>query len=276
MAKSDSNSSNDRNRALLGTVIIHALLLVCFLLFGLSTPLPLPDEHGVIVSLGYLEAGRGETQPLTATPPVQQSPPATPPSQEPERVVTQDTGESVALPETESDKEIESDTPDFDDHDTATELTEVPEEQPEAEPEPVVDPRALFPGRDQQTTDRQDKGDSTEEGTQGAPAGSVNAIETTGFGPGEGIEYSLTGRSANFLPIPEYSTLATGRVVVQITVNREGQVIRASAGARGTTTTDRTLHRNAEEAARKARFDLKADAPEEQTGTITYNFIRLN
>lgn len=270
------HSDKDRDRALLGTFLFHALLLLCFLLFGLSTPLPLPEEHGVIVALGYFDDGRGETQPLTSTPPVQQSPPATPPSQEPEQVVTQATQESVALPETESDQEIESDTPDFQDYDTTPELIEVEEEQPEAEPEPVVDPRALFPGRDQQTTDRQDMGDTSEEGTHGAPEGSVNATEPTGFGPGEGIEFSLIGRSANYLPIPDYTTLATGRVVVQITVNREGQVIRASAGARGTTTTDRTLHRNAEEAARKARFDLKADAPEEQTGTITYNFIRLN
>lgn len=268
--------SIDRNWAVAGTILFHALLLVCFLLFGLSTPLPLPEEHGVIVSLGYLEEGRGETQPLTSTPPVQQSPPATPPSQEPERVVTQQTQESVAIPETESEKEVESESLDFEDHDTAAEIIEAIEEQPEAEPEPVVDPRALFPGRDQRTTDRQEMGDTDQEGTQGAPEGPVNATEPSGFGPGENIEYSLTGRSANYLPIPEYTTLATGRVVVQITVNREGHVIRASAGARGTTTTDRTLHRNAEEAALKARFDRKTDAPEEQTGTITYNFIRLN
>lgn len=267
---------NDRNRALLGTIIFHALLLVCFLLFGLSTPLPLPEEHGVIVSLGYFDDGLSETQPLTATPPPQQSPPPTPPSPEPERVVTQDTSESIALPDTDSEEETESDAPDYEDQDATQELVETVEEEAEPEPEQTVDPRALFPGRDQRTTDRQDVGDTEQEGTQGAPEGAVNATEPTGFGPGEGIEYSLTGRRANYLPIPEYTTLATGRVVVQITVNRQGHVIRASAGARGTTTTDRTLHRNAEEAARKARFDLKEDAPEEQTGTITYNFIRLN
>ncbi len=55
---------------------------------------------------------------------------------------------------------------------------------------------------------------------------------------------------------------------------KQGQVIKAQPGARGTTTTDHTLHQQAKEAARKARFCIKTDAPKEQTGSITYNFIR--
>lgn len=271
-----SNTSKDKNRALAGTILFHVILVVCFLFFGLSTPLPLPEEHGVIVSLGYLDEGRGQTRPLSAAPPVQQAPPEATPSQAPEPVVTQSTQESVALPATDPEPEPEAPLPDPVSEELVPDSDDVEEQVIEEEPEPVVDPRALFPGRDQRSTERQDMGETDEEGVAGDPDGAVNALEETGIGQGQGVEFSLTGRQANHLPLPEYTTLATGRVVVQITVNREGQVIRASAGARGTTTTDRTLHRNAEEAARKARFDLKADAPEEQTGTITYNFIRLN
>lgn len=264
----------DRTRAIVGTIIFHGVLVLCFLLFGLSTPLPLPEEHGVIVSLGYVEDGRGQTQPLAAPRPVPQSPPATP-AAEPEGVVTQETHESIALPEETTTHDVSRDRPDSDRRDPLPEPEDATEPV-EEEPAQQVDPRALFPGRDQRSTDRQDRGETGETGVQGAPAGVVGTDEREGVGQSNGIEYSLTGRSANFLPLPEYTTLATGRVVVQITVNRQGQVIRATAGARGTTTTDRTLHRNAEEAARRARFDLKSDAPEEQTGTITYNFIRLN
>ncbi len=265
----------DRTRALLGTIVFHGVLLLCFLFFGLSTPLPLPEEHGVIVSLGYVEEGRGQTQPLSAPRPVPQSPPASP-AQEPEGVVTQHTQESVALPEEAPDRDAGREFPDSDRRDPVPEPEDAAEPIEEEEPAPQVDPRALFPGRDQRSTDRQDRGETGETGVQGAPEGVVGADEQAGVGQSNGIEYSLTGRRANYLPIPEYTTLSTGRVVVQITVNRQGQVIRATAGARGTTTTDRTLHRNAEDAARRARFDLKSDAPEEQTGTITYNFIRLN
>ncbi len=264
----------DRTRALLGTIIFHGVLILCFILFGLSTPLPLPEERGVIVSLGYIEDGRGQTQPLAAPRPVPQSPPASP-AQEPEGVVTQDTQESIALPDETPDDDTGREQPDSDRSDPVPEPQDAAETI-EEEPAPQVDPRALFPGRDQRSTDRQDRGETGETGVQGTPEGVVGADEYEGIGQNNGIEYSLTGRQANFLPIPEYTTLATGRVVVQITVNRQGQVIRATAGARGTTTTNRTLHRSAEDAARRARFDLKSDAPEEQTGTITYNFIRLN
>ncbi len=265
----------DRTRALFGTIIFHGVLLLCFLLFGLSTPLPLPEEHGVIVSLGYVEDGAGQTQPLAAPRPVPQSPPASP-AQEPEGVVTQDTQESIVLPDETPDHDAGRERPDSDRRDPLPEPDDAVETVEEEEPAPQVDPRALFPGRDQRSTDRQARGETGETGVQGAPEGVVGSDVFDGIAQSNGIEYSLTGRRANFLPIPEYTTLATGRVVVQITVNRQGQVIRATAGARGTTTTDRTLHRNAEDAARRARFDLKSDAPEEQTGTITYNFIRLN
>jgi colicin import membrane protein len=271
----EENNKRDRNRALAGTIVFHVVLVLCFLFFGLSTPLPLPEEHGVLVSLGYVEDGIGQTQPLSSPPPVPQSPPSSP-EPEPERIVTQDTRESIALPDEVSETETDRDMPESDRRDPVPEPLEAAEEIVEEEPEPQVDPRAMFPGRDQRSTDRRDQGETERSGDQGRPEGAIGANEYGGIGPGEGIEYSLTGRKANFLPLPDYTTLATGRVVVQITVNRQGQVIRATAGARGTTTTDRTLHRQAEEAARKARFDLKNDAPEEQTGTITYNFIRLN
>ena len=271
----DRYQKKDRNRALIGTAAFHGVLFLLFVLFGMSTPLPLPEEHGVLIALGYMDEGRGDAQPLAAPQPVPQSPPSTP-SQEPDRTVTQDTYESVALPEEVSDLDTSEDLPESDRHDPTPLPEESVVEEVEEELAPQVDPRALFPGRDQQTTGRKDKGETDTEGDQGRPEGAIGAGQYNGVGPGNGVEYSLTGRSANFLPLPEYTTLASGRVVVTITVNRQGQVIRATAGARGTTTTDRTLHRQAEEAARRARFDIKSDAPEEQTGTITYNFIRLN
>lgn len=270
----EAHNRKDRNRAILGTIIFHAVLVLCFLLFGLSTPLPLPEEHGVIVSLGYFDEGMGQAQPLSASPPVPQSPPSRP-VQQPDQVVTQRTQESVALPEETAARISDRELPESERHDIMPEPEEAVE-IPEAEVVPQPDPRALFPGRDQRATDRQDHGETEIAGNQGRPEGVIGADDPWGAGAGNGIEVNLTDRRPNFLPRPEYTTLSTGRVVVQITVNRQGQVIRATAGARGTTTTDRTLHRHAEEAARRARFDVKPDAPEEQTGTITYNFIRLN
>jgi outer membrane biosynthesis protein TonB len=69
--------------------------------------------------------------------------------------------------------------------------------------------------------------------------------------------------------------MSQGKVAVAITVNKDGKVIRAVAGARGTTSNDRVLWLEAESAALKSSFDKDPNAPDEQQGTITYNFLRL-
>ncbi|TVR39760.1 MAG: hypothetical protein EA394_09190 [Bacteroidia bacterium] len=269
------SNNKDKRRALAGTIIFHVLLLLCFIFFGLSTPLPLPEEHGVLVVRGYMEEGRGDRQPLAAPPPEPRPAPAAPRA-DPDRVVTQQTQDAPALPDEVADRPDEREIPEAPRIERTPEPEQAAEQEVEEEPPPQVDPRALFPGSDQRSTDQRDRGETTERGNAGRPEGVVGAESVEGIGAGNGPEYSLAGRRANFLPLPEYTTQATGRVVVQITVNRQGQVVRAVAGVRGSTTTDQNLYRLAEEAARRARFDLRTDAPEEQIGTITYNFIRLN
>lgn len=270
----EETNKKDRRWAMLASFGFHAILLVCFLLFGLKTPLPLPEEEGVLVALGYSDFGMGETQPLAASPPVTASQPSVP-SSLPENVVTQDVDESVYMPEETSRPQPEPPRPESVRREpTPTPATTTPQPEPER-PQPQVDQRALFPGADQRTTDRQDQGQSGTPGNQGRPEGALDGEGTQGVGQG-GVEFNLTGRRANSLPLPEYTAQAQGLVVVTVIVNRQGQVVRATAGARGTTTSNQELWRRAEEAARRARFDVSANAPEEQTGTITYNFIRLN
>jgi outer membrane biosynthesis protein TonB len=260
-------------KALAGTIIFHAVLLLCFLFFGLSTPLPLPEEEGVTVNLGYTDRGMGERQTLTSSPPPPQpqQPRSTPATED---VATQRTEETVAIPTSPQNRQQRQ-------QDTRQPQpqqqreTAPPQKEPEPEPQPQVDPRALFPGRDRQTTDNQNQGQTGQTGSQGNPEGTPGGA-IAGTGSGGGPSFSLTGRRANSLPLPEYNSASQGKVVVAITVNRNGEVVRAMAGERGTTTSDRVLWAAAEAAALKARFDVKNDAPHEQTGTITYNFIRLN
>ncbi len=259
-----------KNRALIGTIVFHAVLVLCIVLFGLTTPLPLPEEEGVLVSLGFSEQGMGDRQPLTSSPPPPQPQPSRS-SEAAEDVATQSTEESVAIPDTPRDREQPRETTRPEERPRPQETVQ---EQPQPEPEPQVNPNALFPGRDRQTTTSQNQGDTGEPGNQGQSDGSTDGTATTGGGQGDGPSFSLAGRSANHLPKPDYTSQTQGRVVVSITVNRQGQVTRARAGERGSTTTDRVLWAAAEAAAMKARFDVKNDAPHEQIGTITYNFIR--
>ncbi|MDR0582205.1 MAG: energy transducer TonB [Prevotellaceae bacterium] len=87
-----------------------------------------------------------------------------------------------------------------------------------------------------------------------------------------GPSFSLTGRSVvGPMPLPEYSKNLQGNVVVEISVNRDGRVTAAKAGAKGSTVSDAVLWNAAKEAALKTKF---TSSPTEfvQYGTITYVF----
>jgi TonB family protein len=112
-------------------------------------------------------------------------------------------------------------------------------------------------------------------GNQGVPAGSVDSkVRGEGSGTGNsGISYELQGRGFQSLPKPKYDYQGEGKVVVEVIVDRSGKVTQASPGVKGSSTLDEYLLTVAKEAALKATFDPKPDAPLVQKGTITYNFI---
>jgi TonB family protein len=114
------------------------------------------------------------------------------------------------------------------------------------------------------------KGEATEqpeEGTQGIETGVAEAEKAVGIGV-QGT-FDLNGRSLSGegLPRPINTVQAEGRVVVTITVNPAGEVIATSINLR-TNTTDPQLRKAAEDAARRAKFNV-TDGIDNQTGTIT-------
>lgn len=85
------------------------------------------------------------------------------------------------------------------------------------------------------------------------------------------LDEGLQGRGLREgLPKPRTSFNMAGRVVINVNVDMDGNVISASVEQRGTTTSDGTLHELAIEAAMKARF--KSSDRHIQSGTITYDF----
>ena len=61
--------------------------------------------------------------------------------------------------------------------------------------------------------------------------------------------------------------------MVAIKVDQYGNVTEATPGADGTTTTNNSVWNAAKSAAMRAHFNIKADAPALQEGTITYTFV---
>lgn len=111
-------------------------------------------------------------------------------------------------------------------------------------------------------------------GNQGSPQGTANAEKYgPGGGVGNGVSFSLDGRSSQSLPKPYYPGNEEGVVVVQVTVNKSGQVTKAEAGVRGSNTADPELIASAKKAALQAKFNVDDNAPAFQTGTITYRFV---
>lgn len=140
------------------------------------------------------------------------------------------------------------------------------------EPKKEIDRRALFRTADNKTQKDTLAAQTSREVSDALKAGHAQGNTKTGETSGE-PNAKLAGRSINgTLPRPSYNVQASGKVVVQIWVDNYGQVQKAVAGVEGTTVTDQTLWQAARKAALGAHFNMSADAPALQEGTITYIF----
>ena len=144
--------------------------------------------------------------------------------------------------------------------------------EPEREKEPELDPRAAFPGmakKDTSLTAPHSASESSATFKAGQVDGNTETAKTDGT-PNAHVE----GRKINKATLrkPAYNIQESGRVVVKIWVDQYGKVKKAEPGADGTTITNAKLWAAARSAAMEAVFDMKADAPALQEGTITYIF----
>ena len=105
----------------------------------------------------------------------------------------------------------------------------------------------------------------------GSGTGSGNG-SGNGGGNGSGSGYSLGNRKALSKPKPDNPCgNESGRVAVQVTVDRNGNTISVS-GAQGTTNTNGCIFQQAKQAAMETRWEADPNAPEKQVGKIIYVF----
>lgn len=256
----------DKLKGIAGTIVFHALLLLVLVFMALRTPLPLPEEAGVEVNLGYSDEGMGLVQPLELAPQMDAAPPPAASKETEEDIVTEDTEEAPVIKPVVKEKPKPVETP-------VTKPTPKPKAEPVPEPKPVVNPNAIYKGKTGDAAQGGNEGITGKPGDQGKPTGDPNAQGYDGTGgKGGGVSFDLSGRSKRELPAPPKIFSETGFVVVKIHVNRAGEVIATSIQLMGTTTTSSNLHNLALTAAKKAKFSAKPDAAEEQIGTIKYTF----
>ena len=280
-----------------GTLVLHAVLLILLLLIAISKP-QLQEEGGVPVMLGNMEMAQGNADPYTLTdvdildepqlPTEQTVPEPVPAPPVKTEMITQDDEPTIAVPKkketpkpTVKTEKVKKETPKKKEPVKPKEKTEA-EKRAEAErlaaEKKAAEERAAaeaaarkIAGAFGKGTQMGSKGTADSgEGLQGSPTGNAAEGQSTGVG-GYGT-FDLNGRSLGpgGLPRPIYNVQEEGRVVVTITVNPAGQVVHTSINKR-TNTANAALRKAAEDAARKARFNAVGGV-NNQTGTITYYF----
>ena len=239
---------------------MHVLVVLLLVLLKLHTPV-LEEESGIPVELGNVAQAQGHTESYQFTevssmksdvPNIENAPQTQPQPQVDEPLITQPDEPTVDMP-------------------TAEEL----EAQKRAEAERQAAERAAQQmasafGKGFEMGSKGEATEQPEEGTQGTETGVAEAEKAVGIGV-QGT-FDLNGRSLSGegLPRPINTVQAEGRVVVTITVNPAGEVIATSINLR-TNTPDPQLRKAAEDAARRAKFNV-TDGVDNQTGTITYYF----
>lgn len=118
------------------------------------------------------------------------------------------------------------------------------------------------------------EGDDDKAGDKGQPGGDPYATSyygSPGSGSGTG-GYGLNGRSlVRKGKVPQECNEA-GRVVVKIVVDKNGNVISATPGVKGTTNNNPCLLDPAKKTAFKHKWNLDSNAPSQQVGFVVVNF----
>lgn len=278
-------------KALTGTIIVHALIVVALLFLALKTPLPLPKEQGVEVSIGTENPGNGSqvnasAQPKPEPEKVQKKKTVVtpPPKKAPQKDMTQNVEKAPSLPKKKPaekkplpakkkspPKPIKK-APKAKVKESSTHNNAAKQSKKVEKPKPVINQRALFKLSKNQSNPG--RGINPGNNEMGSPHGIEQSKKVTGKGgKGSGISYSLGGRGAKFLAKPTEHFSEQGIVVVKIWVNPSGEVVHAQVSPKGTTVVNENLRHLAVQSALNSTFVSDPTAPAEQIGTITYTFI---
>ncbi|WP_087880542.1 energy transducer TonB [Parabacteroides sp. Marseille-P3160] len=269
------NEKKDNVIALTSSVLIHIAIILFLTASLLKTNLPEVLDGGILVNFGTVDAASGEFEPLYTG--NLSSEPTAPPDLAPEspakssekEVVTQDMEESVAIPEKKVDNSKA--------REEARIRQQQAEEQRKADEQKrkgqaISDKVAGAFGGMGNTASNSEGTASSGIGNQGSPFGNSDTGPYEGVGGFGGTQLKLDGRvvRGGSLPRPAYTIQEEGRIVIDILVNPDGDVISATIG-KGTNIANDSMRKSALEAARKAKFN-NINSVNNQSGTITYRY----
>lgn len=248
------NSGNDRTSTLIGiaaTVLFHGGMVVITVTSGLKYIYPPPEEKSIVM----------EFEPEEEIKPVEVEAGNEPRTPEPDLVKPVKLVQKSEAPVAKGTK--------LNQGKEATVGTKGDVEVPEPKREKEINQRALFSAANNKKKDTlaaQTADKISDALNAGHPKGNTKNGSTDGEPSAK-----LEGRSQmGSLPLPVDNVKAEGKVVVNIWVDREGNVVRAEVGSH--TISDYALLQDAVKAAKKAKFNTSQTSPDLQSGTITYRY----
>ncbi len=261
----------------LTTLLLSALLLILFYI-GLTYMDP-PIENGISVNFGTFEYGSGNDQPkeIVKTVPKQKEQPKQKveeaveetPQEKIEKVLTSDEVDAPVIPPKK--KEVkETPKPEV----KPKEEVKKPVEQPKPSKSTTDALSSIINGPKNDGKATGSEGDDNLAGDKGQSDGDPYATSyygSPGAGSGTG-GYGLSGRSLVNKGKVKQECNEEGRVVVKIVVDRNGKVVNATPGVRGTTNNHPCLLDPARKTAFLHQWNLDSKAPGQQVGFVVVNF----
>lgn len=248
------------------TIIMSALIALCFLLTFKLPAKPEEGTGGILVNYGTTDAGMGTD--YTSAEEVSRAEKAN--KTAPDKVTPNQSSEKTSADK--SDQKVvtqnSEDAPVVADNSKKSSNT-ISTDANKAKSKPVVNQNALYKGAKTTGTGAGD-GTTNTPGNQGKPDGSLLTNNYNGTGSGNGGVMS----NRHFITQTTVSNpkRLSGRVVVDIRADKDGNIISARAGAKGTTIVDAQLLQACEDAAKKDRVNASDLAPDTQNGTRIYIF----
>ncbi|MEM7485008.1 MAG: energy transducer TonB [Bacteroidota bacterium] len=274
----------------LTTFLLSVLLLLLFYI-GLTYMDP-PIENGIAVNFGTMDFGSGQVQPKEKVRSEPKQTETTPIEEVPEQVTEQETAENKPVEEVltnESEETIKINQQKETERKAnkavkkaKAEAERIAREKKQAEEEKRQEQEAKKKSLDaliggigkSDGTTTGSEGDDNRAGDKGQPDGDPYATSyygSPGSGSGTG-GYGLNGRSLVNQGKVQQQCNEEGRVVVRIVVDRNGKVIKATPGVKGTTNNAPCLLKPAQETAQQHRWNLDSNAPSQQIGFVVVNF----
>ena len=303
------DTTHKKKSLTLTTLLLSALLLVLFYI-GL-TYLDPPEENGISVNFGTTDFGSGQVQPkekIQSEP--LDTPPVEPTKQEvaeaieepeeveeaavekeapAEKLLTKESEEAIKIKQAKEVKR-KADEAAADakrkaeevENKKKVEAARIAQQKKDAEDKARQEQEAKKKRLDEMMgglnksdgTATGSEGDDNKAGDKGRPDGDPYATSyygSPGSGSGTG-GYGLNGRSLVNKGKVQQECNESGIVVVKIVVDRNGKVISAEPGVRGTTNNNPCLLAPAKKTAFMHKWNLDSNAPSQQVGFVVVNF----